>query len=85
MREPLAAWLEQQGLGSGELTVERIGAGHSKVTYLVRHGDERFVLRRPPRPPLPPSADDMLREARPLEALEGTSARAPEVLAAWDD
>ena len=85
VREPLAAWLEQQGLGSGELTVERIGEGHSNVTYLVRHGDERFVLRRPPRPPLPPSAHDVLREARLLQALEGTSARGPQVLAACED
>jgi len=83
--EPLGAWLEQQGLGSGELAVERIGEGHSNVTYLVRHGDERFVLRRPPRPPLPPSAHDVLREARLLQALEGTSTRGPRVLAACED
>jgi len=43
------------------------------------------VLRRPPRPPLPPSAHDVLREARLLRALEGTPVRAPRVLAVGDD
>ncbi|MEJ7715544.1 MAG: hypothetical protein WKF40_07510 [Thermoleophilaceae bacterium] len=40
------------------------------MTYLIRRGEDRFVLRRPPRPPLPPSAHDVLREARLLAALE---------------
>ena len=43
------------------------------------------MLRRPPRPPLPPSAHDVLREARLLSALEPTTARTPAVLAACDD
>jgi aminoglycoside phosphotransferase (APT) family kinase protein len=55
------------------------------VTFLVRRGDERVVLRRPPRPPLPPSAHDVLREARLLRALEGTPVRVPRVLATCDD
>ncbi len=86
VREPLEAYLDGCGLGTGErLEVERIGEGHSNVTYLVRRGEARFVLRRPPRPPLPPSAHDVLREARLLTALEGTNARTPPVLAACDD
>jgi len=43
------------------------------------------VLRRPPRPPLPPSAHDVLREARLLRALADTPARVPAVLAVGDD
>ena len=31
------------------LEFERIGEGHSNITYLVRRGGDRFVLRRPPR------------------------------------
>jgi aminoglycoside phosphotransferase (APT) family kinase protein len=83
--EPLAAYLDGQGLGEGELEAERIGEGHSNVTFLIRRGDERLVLRRPPRPPLPPSAHDVLREARLLKAVEGTAVRVPRVLAACDD
>jgi aminoglycoside phosphotransferase (APT) family kinase protein len=44
-----------------------------------------MVLRRPPRPPLPPSAHDVLREARLLRALADTPARVPPVLAVCDD
>ena len=41
----------------------------------------RSSLRRPPRGPLPPSAHDVLREARVLRALAGQAARVPAVLA----
>jgi aminoglycoside phosphotransferase (APT) family kinase protein len=83
--EPLAEFLDRAGLGSGAINAERVGDGHSNVTYLVRRGGERFVLRRPPRPPLPPSAHDVLREARLLSALTDTAARVPAVLAVCDD
>ncbi len=57
-------FLDEQGLGSGPLTASRIGdGGGSNFTFLLERGDDRFVLRRPPRPPLPPSAHDMVREA----------------------
>jgi aminoglycoside phosphotransferase (APT) family kinase protein len=85
VREPLERFLDERGLGAGAVEVERIGEGHSNVTYLVRRGDVRVVLRRPPRPPLPPSAHDVLREARLLRALEGTPVRVPTVLATCDD
>jgi aminoglycoside phosphotransferase (APT) family kinase protein len=85
VREPLEGYLDQQGLGTGPISVERIGEGHSNVTFLVRRGDDRLVLRRPPRPPLPPSAHDVLREARVLSAVADTPVRAPTVLAACDD
>jgi aminoglycoside phosphotransferase (APT) family kinase protein len=83
--DSLAPFLDERGLGEGELHAERIGEGHSNVTFLIRRGGERFVLRRPPRPPLPPSAHDVLREARLLKALEATPVRVPRVLATCDD
>ena len=43
------------------------------------------MLRRPPRPPLPPSAHDVLREAFLLKALAPTDVRVPAVLATCDD
>ena len=85
VRDPLMGYLDAQGLGSGELAVERIGEGHSNITFLVERGDERFVLRRPPRPPLPPSAHDVLREARLLTAVQNADVRTPPVLAVCDD
>lgn len=82
--EPLADFLDGAGLGSGVPQVEPIGEGHSNVTFVVRRGDAEFILRRPPRPPLPPSAHDVLREARVIGALAGR-ARVPDVLAVCDD
>jgi aminoglycoside phosphotransferase (APT) family kinase protein len=78
--EPLRAWLDARGLGGGELRATPIGEGHSNVTYLLERDGAELVLRRPPRPPLPPSAHDMVREAGLLRALAPTAARAPRVL-----
>ncbi len=85
VREPLEEFLDAHGIGVGRLEAERIGDGHSNITFLVERGDARVVLRRPPRPPLPPSAHDVLREARLLRSLEGTPVRVPRVLAVGDD
>jgi aminoglycoside phosphotransferase (APT) family kinase protein len=82
--EPLAEFLDGAGIGSGEMEIEPIGEGHSNVTFLIQRGDTEFILRRPPRPPLPPSAHDVLREARVIGALEGR-ARVPRVLATCAD
>jgi aminoglycoside phosphotransferase (APT) family kinase protein len=84
VRRPLEAFLDEHGLGAGELEIEPVGEGHSNVTYAIRRGDAEFVLRRPPRPPLPPSAHDVGREARVLRATAG-QARVPDVLAVCDD
>ncbi|MDQ5807845.1 MAG: hypothetical protein M3320_04150 [Actinomycetota bacterium] len=59
--DPLAAFLDERGLGDGEIEVEPVGEGHSNVTFVIRRGDWEAVIRRPPRGPLPPSAHDVLR------------------------
>jgi aminoglycoside phosphotransferase (APT) family kinase protein len=82
--EPLLAFLDEHGLGDGEPEIQPIGDGHSNATYRFDRGGARFVLRRPPRPPIPPSANDMLREARVLRGLQGR-ARVPRVLAVCED
>jgi aminoglycoside phosphotransferase (APT) family kinase protein len=85
VREPLAAFLAERGIGSGELRVAPIGNGHSNVTYAVEHGVARVIVRRPPRPPLPPSAHDVVREARVQLALSSTAVPVPRVLAVCED
>jgi aminoglycoside phosphotransferase (APT) family kinase protein len=85
VREPLAEHMDARGLGSGEIEASRIGEGHSNITYLVERGGERFVVRRPPRPPLPPTAHDVLREARLLAAVQDAGVRTPRVLDVCDD
>ena len=83
--EPLQEFLDDRGLGEGEIDAEPIGEGHSNVTYLIVRGDERYVLRRPPRPPVPPSANDVLREARLLQGLANTDVPVADVLAMCED
>jgi aminoglycoside phosphotransferase (APT) family kinase protein len=79
--DPLRAFLDEHGLGTGGIEAAPIGEGRSNVTYLLRRGAVEMVLRRPPRPPWPPSAHDVLREARLLRALTGAGVRVPRVLA----
>lgn len=78
-------FLDAHGIGEGPIAWQRIGAGQSNVTYLLRRGPTSVVLRRGPRPPLPRSAHDMVREARiqQLVCREGLSV--PEILAVCED
>ena len=81
--DPLRRLLAARGLeASDDLSVTPIGEGHSNVTFALSTG---VVLRRPPRGPLPPSAHDVLREARLLRALESTPVRVPKVLMVCED
>jgi aminoglycoside phosphotransferase (APT) family kinase protein len=83
--EPLEGFLDGARLGAGPIEATVIGDGHSNVTYLLRRGGEKLVLRRPPRGPLPPSAHDVLREERLLSALGPLGFRVPAVLARCED
>jgi aminoglycoside phosphotransferase (APT) family kinase protein len=70
--EPLAAWMDARGLATGTpVTIERITTGHSNEVFRVTRGAEVYVLRRPPRAPLSPTAHDMAREFRVLRAFHG--------------
>ena len=81
--EPLLAFLSEHALEApADLSATPIGDGHSNVTFALSTG---VVLRRPPRGPLPPSAHDVLREARLLQALQATTVRVPRVLAICAD
>jgi aminoglycoside phosphotransferase (APT) family kinase protein len=82
----LEAFFDERRLGAGPLRVRRIGdGGGSNFSFLVERGGERFVLRRPPRPPLPPSAHDMVREARLQLALAPHGIRLPPICAIAED
>lgn len=74
-------FFDDHGLGSGAITAKRIGAGSSNATFLIERGPNSYVLRRPPLPPLPPSAHDVVREARLQLALGSLGVRVPHVLA----
>ena len=67
------------------LHVERIRGGHSNETFFVTRGDARWVLRRPPRGPLLPTAHDVGREYRVLRGLIQTSVPVPRPLLLCED
>ena len=81
------AFLDEHGLGTGDLRARRIGeGGGSNFTFLLERESGSFVLRRPPRPPLPPSAHDVVREARLQLALrEAGFDRLPTIVAVCED
>ena len=67
--------------------MQRLAAGHSNLTFVVNRGDEEWILRRPPRGPLLPTAHDVLREFRVMSMLKasGQSVRVPDVAFACED
>ena len=83
--DPLIEFLDANGLDAPEdvggpdrrRTLER------HVQHLSRH--RRGCVRRPPRGAAPPSAHDVLREARLLRALERHAGARAKVLAVCDD
>jgi aminoglycoside phosphotransferase (APT) family kinase protein len=81
------AFLDEHDLGSGDLSAQRIGeGGGSNFSFLlVRADGSRFVLRRPPRPPLPPTAHDVVRESRLQLALAPLGIRVPNIRAVCED
>jgi aminoglycoside phosphotransferase (APT) family kinase protein len=83
--DAVEGFLDTHGLGQGAVTATRIGDGNSNVTYLLERGGRRFVLRRPPRPPYPASAHDVVREAALQQALATQGVRVPTILAVADD
>jgi aminoglycoside phosphotransferase (APT) family kinase protein len=84
--ENVEAFLDEHGLGSGPVRATRIGeGGGSNFSFLLERDEGRFVLRRPPRPPLPPSAHDMVREARLQLALAPHGIRLPTIRAVCED
>ncbi len=70
---------------TGPLTVEQFPSGHSNLTYLVRWGDQQYVLRRPPFGSQVKSAHDMGREFRVLSKLHAAYPPAPRPILDCDD
>lgn len=83
--DAVTAFFDEQGLGAGPLAWERIGDGQSNITYRIQRGDQTYVLRRGPRPPLPPSTHDMVREARIQQLLHAEGVLVPRILAVCSD
>lgn len=82
----LGRWMDSHELpGAGALSLTRLGGGTQNETYLVERDGWRCVARRP----APDASDDRIkafrREARVLQALDGTDVPHPGVLGVCDD
>jgi aminoglycoside phosphotransferase (APT) family kinase protein len=81
----LEDWLQLHLPAEGPLTVEQFPSGHSNLTYLLKVGDQDFVLRRPPFGNQVKSAHDMSREYRVLSKLCEVYKPAPRPYVFCDD
>src|SRR6266567_9502185 len=84
--EGLKRFIGDRKLGDpSDLRTENISFGHSNEVHLVHFDGKSWALRRPPRGPLLPTAHDVMREARVLEALQNTAVPVPRIYASCDD
>jgi aminoglycoside phosphotransferase (APT) family kinase protein len=82
----LRRFLRDRGLGDAvEMRVENISFGHSNEVHLIHFDGKSWALRRPPRGPLLPTAHDVIREFRILQALQNTPVPVPRVYASCQD
>jgi aminoglycoside phosphotransferase (APT) family kinase protein len=82
----LASWLAETLPAEGHITgIDLLAGGRSNLTYVLRLGDRRFVLRRPPLGHVLPTAHDMRREHTVLSALAGSDVPVPTPLALCTD
>lgn len=83
--QALRGWLEERHGARDTFEVRLIQGGRSNLSYRVDHGDECFVLRRPPFGAVLEGAHDVLREFRLLQSLEGTAVPLARPVAACED
>lgn len=75
----LGRFLPGRGLlRSPDVAVDLVGDGHSNLTFVATDGTTRVVVRRPP---VPPGAHDVLREAAFVGAPAVSGVPVPHLLA----
>ena len=84
LRDKLSVEASQIDLDA-KLEIEQFPGGHSNLTYLIRFGDQEFVLRRPPVGPVAPTAHDMPREFKLLAAINPHFPLAPKPVLLCED
>jgi aminoglycoside phosphotransferase (APT) family kinase protein len=65
---PLAAWLGDAGI-AGPYELRPLAGGNSNETMMMHAGEERLVMRRPPRATIDASSNNVSREGTMLGAL----------------
>ncbi|MBC7908954.1 MAG: phosphotransferase family protein [Pyrinomonadaceae bacterium] len=74
-----------EGDAKSRLEVRQFPGGHSNLTYLIRFNGDEFVLRRPPMGPVAPTAHDMPREYKLLNAVHPSFPLAPKPVLLCED
>jgi aminoglycoside phosphotransferase (APT) family kinase protein len=77
----LAEWLSAQLGDRGPFHLIRLSGGNSNETFRLDGAHGRWILRRPPRAGIAPSAHSMQREYQVLTALAGEAVPTPRPLA----
>ncbi|QHD67467.1 phosphotransferase [Sphingobium yanoikuyae] len=84
--ESLAAWMTDQGLGSGPIdNVTPLAGGTQNILLRLTRDGRDYIFRRPPAHPRPNSNETMRREARLLRAIAGTNVPHPALIADCGD
>jgi aminoglycoside phosphotransferase (APT) family kinase protein len=83
---PLQEYLRDRLPGADRpLELMQFRTGSSNLTFLLRLGGDEWVLRRPPRGPVAPTASDMNREFRILSRLWQAFYPAPRAMLFCED
>ncbi|MGA1806923.1 MULTISPECIES: phosphotransferase family protein [Sphingobium] len=84
--ESLAAWMTDQGLGSGPIdNMTPLAGGTQNILLRLTRDGRDYIFRRPPAHPRPNSNETMRREARLLRAIAGTNVPHPALIADCGD
>lgn len=78
-------WLAGATGRADDIAVAPMQGGGSCEMFELVQGAERFVIRRAPLATVAETAHNVVREYQVIEALTGSGARVPELLAACDD
>ncbi len=82
----VTAWLADRTDLTPPLTFTLVAGGRSNITYTIADAaGRRFVLRRPPMGHLLPSAHDMAREHRLMDALKDSPVPVPRLVGLCQD
>ena len=76
---------ERIGESDAPVVVDRLGEGHSNLTFSVQRGEQRYVLRRPPRGDILPGTHQMDREFVVMKALADTDVPVPTMYELCED
>lgn len=85
--DKLNTWIAAHDVpGTGPITgTKKLAGGLQNNVFFIERGSESFVLRRPSKHMRPGSNETMLREARVLNAINGSAVPHPRFYAVCDD